>query len=284
MKSEADPFKILFYTLFALSAFASNSIFCRLALFEKSIDAASFTAIRLISGAATLVAVSSLSKKKTFPRNVRWPSAAMLFLYAAAFSFAYIRLTAGTGALVLFGTVQTTMLVSALRSGEQPHMGEWGGLLLALTGLIYLASPGLAAPSPIGFVSMVIAGISWGLYSLLGRRSIDPLADTTGNFLYSAPFALMLPLLVFDRIHLTATGVSLAVVSGALASGIGYVAWYAALRGLTATRAATVQLTVPVLAGIAGVVWLSEHVSARLILSSMMILGGVGLAVYTGRD
>ncbi|RJQ59823.1 MAG: DMT family transporter [Desulfobacteraceae bacterium] len=282
MSSETDPLKIFFYTLFALTAFASNSIFCRLALSEGSIDAASFTAIRLISGAAALVMISYLSRKKISAPSRKWRSAAMLFFYAAAFSFAYTRLTAGTGALILFGAVQATMLIFALYSGEKPRAGEWVGLLLALSGLVYLASPGLSAPSPIGFVLMMIAGVSWGVYSLIGRRSSDPLADTTGNFLFSAPFALLVALFFIGKSDLSAKGVLLAASSGALASGLGYVAWYAALRGLASTRAAAVQLTVPVLTGIAGVVLLSEHISIRLLFSSVMILGGVGLAVHGG--
>ncbi|MCA1564170.1 MAG: DMT family transporter [Acidobacteria bacterium] len=267
----------------ALVAFAANSVLCRLALGGAAIDAASFTTVRLTSGAAVLLIISA-SVNKNLPssgRRLKFISALLLFLYAAAFSFAYTGLTTGTGALILFGSVQATMLAAALRSGERPHPFEWAGLALALAGLVYLVLPGLAAPPPVSSAFMAVAGISWGLYSLRGRGATDPLTDTTGNFVLALPLAFAVNLITpRGGAHVSTAGVLLAVLSGALASGVGYVVWYAALRGLTATRAATVQLPVPVLAAAGGVLFMSESVSLRLLLAATVILGGVALALF----
>jgi drug/metabolite transporter (DMT)-like permease len=273
--------KTFLCTAFALIAFAMNSVLCRLALGASAIDAASFSTVRLLSGAIALLLITALFKGKIPSlRRGNWTSAALLFLYAVAFSFAYIGLSAGTGALILFGSVQATMLIAALRAGERPHLLEWTGLLVALGGLIYLVFPGLAAPQPLRSALMAIAGISWGLYSLRGRRSAkEPLADTTNNFVCAVPLAVIVNLVMLRGTHVSAKGFFFAILSGALASGVGYVVWYAALKGLTATRAATVQLLVPVLAAIGGVMLLSEDISMRLVLSALMILGGVGLAL-----
>jgi drug/metabolite transporter (DMT)-like permease len=208
----------------------------------------------------------------------------MLFAYAVAFSFAYRTLSAASGALILFGAVQATMILAALGSGERPHFLEWLGLLLAVSGLVYLVSPGLSAQSPSGSALMGLAGISWGIYSLRGRRAGDPLADTGGNFVRALPLAAAVSCATLPHAHLSGEGVLLAAVSGALASGLGYVVWYAALRGLTATRAATVQLAVPAIAALGGVLFLSERVSVRLLLAAALILGGVGLAVASRRS
>jgi drug/metabolite transporter (DMT)-like permease len=272
--------KTLACTVFALVAFAMNSVLCRLALGASAIDAATFSTVRLFSGALTLLLISAAFKKgdSTSPRG-SWISAALLFLYAIAFSLAYISLSAGTGALILFGSVQATMLIYALRSGERPYLLEWAGLLLALIGLVYLVFPGLTAPSPSRSALMAVAGISWGFYSLRGRGTRDPLADTTGNFVRATPLVIAVNLVMLRDAHVSTKGFVFAVLSGALASGVGYVVWYTALKGLTATRAATVQLVVPVLAALGGVLLLSESVSTRLLLSALMILGGVGLAL-----
>jgi drug/metabolite transporter (DMT)-like permease len=203
----------------------------------------------------------------------------MLCLYAVAFSFAYLSLSTGTGALILFGSVQVTMIAVALASGERPHALEWVGLAIALAGLVALVLPGLTAPPFLGAALMATAGFAWGLYSLLGRGAVDPLGETASNFLRSVPLAAAVSLLTLDQAHLSPRGIVLAVVSGALTSGLGYVVWFAALRGLTATRAATVQLAVPVLAALGGVVTLAETVSLRLALAALLILGGIGLAV-----
>jgi drug/metabolite transporter (DMT)-like permease len=203
----------------------------------------------------------------------------MLFLYAVAFSFAYLSLSAGTGALILFGVVQATMILAGLLSGERPHVLQWAGLLIAVAGLVYLVFPGLSAPSPLGAALMALAGVAWGIYSLRGREARDPIAATAHNFIYSVPLVLGASVLMRTHVHLSVKGVLLALVSGALTSGLGYILWYAALRGLTATRAALVQLVVPVLAAVGGVLFLSESITLRLFISAVAILGGVILAM-----
>lgn len=272
--------QVTLLTTAAMLAFASNSLLNRLALGQETIDAVSYTTIRLTSGAVMLFVIAYLKREneKNFLRG-SWVSAAFLFLYATAFSFAYLSLTTGTGALILFGSVQMTMMIAALRSGERPHVLEWIGLFLALGGLVYLVFPGLSAPSPFGSVLMAVAGISWGFYSLRGRGSQNPLASTAGNFIYALPMVLVVLSISFRNISISSDGVIYAVLSGALASGLGYVLWYAALRGLTTTRAATVQLSVPVIAAWSGVVFLAEHVSTRLLIAGVLILGGIALAV-----
>jgi drug/metabolite transporter (DMT)-like permease len=267
------------YTAFALVAFTANSVLCRLALGANSIDAASFSAIRLVSGALVLLLVAAGRKNGTDEHKGTWISAFMLFLYAVAFSFAYVSLSAGTGALILFGSVQATMIITALWMGERPRMTEYLGLFVALAGLIYLVFPGLDAPSPLGAVLMSAAGASWGVYSLRGRGSTNPVTVTSDNFLKSTPFVLLVSLIFIKNIQINLTGAFLAFLSGALTSGIGYVAWYAALRELSATRAALVQLIVPVLAALGGVILLSEQLSVRLVLSTVLILGGVAKAL-----
>jgi drug/metabolite transporter (DMT)-like permease len=269
------------WTGFALVAFAANSVLCRLALGRAAIDAASFSTIRLASGAGVLLIITAVVNRKAPALGRGNPvSALFLFLYAAAFSFAYNGLGAGAGALILFGSVQATMILFALGSGERPRVLEWAGLGLALSGLVYLVFPGLAAAPPLlSSASMAVAGISWGLYSLRGRGAESPLVATTRNFVLALPPALIVNLLMLRAAHVSRTGVMLAVLSGALASGVGYVVWYAALRGLTATRAATVQLAVPVLAASGGVLFLSERITLRLLLAAFVILGGVALAL-----
>lgn len=277
---EPAPLRTLGLTIFALVAFASNSILCRLALGGGGIDPATFTSLRIVSGAVTLFALAALSRRgERPPRAGGWRSGFFLVLYAVAFSFAYVSLSAGTGALILFGCVQATMIAAALRSGERPGPLEWAGLVIALGGLVLLTAPGLSAPAPAGSLLMAVAGVAWGLYTLRGRGTADALLATTRNFLRAVPFALAVSLVMLSRREASPRGVLLAVASGALASGLGYVVWYAALRGLSATRAATVQLSVPVIAALGGVLFLSESVSPRLAGSALLILGGVGLAL-----
>lgn len=267
-------------TVAALVAFAANSLLCRLALGEARIDAASYTSLRLASGALVLWAIAALSGRSgAGSRGGAWSSAAMLFLYAGAFSFAYLTLDAGMGALILFGAVQVTMIFVGFREGHRPHWLEWLGLVTAFGGLIYLVAPGISAPSPLGSLLMAVAGVAWGLYSLRGRGAGDPVADTAANFTRAVPFALVLSLILMRGIEISPGGAWLAVLSGALASGLGYVLWYAALRGLTSTRAAVVQLSVPVLAAAGGVLWLDEALTQRLVVASVVVLGGVGLAI-----
>jgi drug/metabolite transporter (DMT)-like permease len=271
--------RTLVFTGFALIAFATNSVLCRMALWESAIDPAGFTAVRLASGAVTLLLVSAVFRGKpgSMPGG-SWASGAALFIYAAAFSFAYVSLSAGTGALILFGAVQATMILFALWSGERLRAQGWIGLVLALAGLVYLVSPGLEAPSAAGSALMAAAGISWGIYSLRGRNGADPLAATTGNFVRTLPLVAGLSVLALQKSTLSTKGILLAAASGSAASGLGYVVWYFALRGLAATQAATVQLAVPVLAALGGVIFLSEDISMRLLLSAIMILSGIRLA------
>ena len=261
-------------------AFAANSILCRGALAGSRIDAASFSTLRLVSGALILWILHKLLRKPTDPaRGGSWASAAFLLLYAVPFSFAYKALATGTGALILFGAVQATMLIAALGAGERPHPLQWLGLLGATAGLIYLVLPGLGAPEPIGSVLMAVAGVAWGFYSLRGRDSDHPLADTAGNFLRSVPMVAIVSLASLSDFHITPTGGLLAIASGALASGVGYSIWYAALAGLSATVASTVQLSVPIIAAAGGVIFMAEDITPRLFISSVFILGGVGIAL-----
>jgi drug/metabolite transporter (DMT)-like permease len=276
--------KIFLYTVLALIAFAANSLLCRLALSRNAIDAATFSAVRLASGALILLIIAfAVNRKSAFSSNADAVSAFWLFLYAIAFSFAYLSLSAGTGALILFGAVQATMIIYVLFKGERFFRSEWVGLLLAIAGLIYLLLPGLSAPSVSGAALMLVAGIAWGFYSLLGRGAQNPLTNTANNFLYSLPFvfAVNLAILLFGNPHVSTNGILLAILSGAVTSGLGYVIWYAALKGLTSIQAAMVQLAVPVLAAISGVIILSETLSLRLIISAIMILGGIALAVLS---
>jgi drug/metabolite transporter (DMT)-like permease len=267
-------------TLIAMIAFAANSLLCRMALGEQQIDAASFTAVRVLSGALILTLFMLPHWRRGGRRSeLNWRTALMLFAYMIFFSFAYLSLSAGTGALLLFGAVQLTMILAALRAGERFTPGSWGGLLLAVAGLVYLVSPGITAPDPIGAVFMLIAGMAWGLYSLLGRRAKNPLEATAHNFLLAAPLAIATSVLFIGDFHISAHGLWLAIASGAVASGLGYVVWYAALRGLTSTRAATVQLSVPVIAAIGGVLLLSEPMTLRLVLASAATLGGIALVL-----
>ena len=266
-------------TSLAMIAFAANSVLCRLALGDGHMDAASFASVRVISGALVLAAIVLYRSAGPVPRDADWRAALALFVYMAFFSFAYLSLGAGTGALVLFGAVQLTMFIVALRSGEAFSAISWVGLSLAIAGLVYLVSPGVTAPDPRGAILMAVAGIAWGIYSLLGRQAADPTRATAWNFLLSVPLVVVTSLIFIDQLHATSFGIALAVASGVLASGFGYVIWYAALRGLAATSAATVQLSVPVIAAIGGVVLLSEDLTLRLLIASAATLGGVAIVL-----
>jgi drug/metabolite transporter (DMT)-like permease len=273
--------RTILFTIAALIGFAGNSLLCRMALAERHIDAASFTGVRLASGALVL-ALLAWSRPRTDARPGSWTSAAALVLYAAPFSFAYLRLGAGVGALVLFATVQATMIGWGILRGERPRPSVWIGLGLALVGLVALTMPGATAPDPLGTFAMIVAGAGWGSYSLRGRTTVgDPLVATAGNFVRSVPFAIAIVLghAMLAQLQSDALGLSLAIASGAIASGLGYSLWYAALRGLTATRAAVLQLVVPVLATAGGVALLGEVVEARLVGAGAVILLGVGMAI-----
>ena len=266
-----------------MAFFAANSLVARLALRAGEIDAASFTAIRIASGAAALalLAVWRGGGARATGRHGSWRAALALFSYATAFSFAYLSLNAGVGALALFAAVQITMLAIGIARGELPSAAEWAGLALAFGGLIYLVSPGLAAPSPAGVLLMAVAGVAWGCYSLEAKGVRDPIAATAGNFARAVPLAALTlaAAVAAGRPHATWSGAALAAASGAIASGIGYAIWYTALKDLRTSGAAIVQLTVPVLTAAAGVLLLGERFTLRLALASCAILGGVALAV-----
>ncbi|HET8947688.1 MAG TPA: DMT family transporter [Candidatus Polarisedimenticolia bacterium] len=279
VSSRSLPGATIALTLLALLAFAANSLLCRLALGAGHIDAASFTTLRLLSGAIVLALLVLL--RATGRRSVggSWPAAFALALYAVPFSFAYLRLTAGSGALLLFGAVQGTMLAAGLAAGERPGAATWSGFAAALAGLLVLVAPGVTAPEPFAALLMAASGIAWGVYSLLGRGASEPTAATAGNFLRAAPLAALVSLAGHAGAHLDRTGVVLAIVSGAVTSGLGYVLWYQVLPQLGAVRAAIAQLAAPAFAAIGGVAFLGEAATARLIGAAALILGGVGLAL-----
>lgn len=278
MTSSISPVRIASFSALALVGFAANSLLCRAALAGGAIDPASFTAVRIASGAVTLWLLVALRGRSTAIGG-SWPSGLALFAYAAAFSFAYLSLPTGSGALLLFGAVQLTMIGSGLLRGERLGSAQWGGLLLAFGGLAWLLWPGVAAPPMLPAALMIAAGVAWGLYSLRGKREGDPLRVTAGNFLRATPMALLLCLPWLGSLYADASGLALAVASGALASGVGYALWYAALPALRATTAASLQLGVPVLAAFAGVLFLSERVDLRLVVASLAVLGGIAMVI-----
>lgn len=274
--------RVIALTSLAMIAFAGNSLLCRVALKHTSIDAASFTTIRLASGAVMLWLVVRM-KGGTHAGAGNWLSALALFVYAAGFSFAYVSLPAATGALLLFGAVQATMISHGVWAGERLLKPQIAGLVLALGGLVGLLLPGLSAPPLYGSVLMLGAGVAWGVYSLRGKGAGDPTRVTAGNFLRAVPIAAVLSVSMLDGASLDRAGFWYAVSSGALASGIGYAIWYTAIPALKATSAATVQLSVPVIAALGGIVFLGESVTLRLVLASIAILGGIALVILEKR-
>ena len=273
---------MLALTALAMLAFAANSLLCRLALRDTGIDAASFTSVRIVSGALVL-ALLARSRAAAPLAAGSWISALALFAYAAAFSFAYLSLSAATGALLAFGAVQVTMIFGAWRRGERLSPAQQAGLAVAMAGLLALLWPGLSAPPLAAAVLMLVAGAAWGVYSLRGARGHDPLRATAGNFLRAVPISLALSAAMLASATPTSAGVAYAVASGALASGVGYAIWYTALRGLRATSAASVQLSVPLLAALGGVLWLGEPFSARLGVAAVAVLGGVAVVLNVRR-
>ena len=283
IKSNNYLLKIIILPSLALIAFAANSVLCRLALGEHAIDASNFTVIRLLSGVIVLLAIIKLRRNKTgSPTKGSWLASFMLFLYAITFSFAYITLDTGTGALILFGSVQITMILLSLLSGTRLHSTEWAGVAVAFTGFVYLILPGVTTPSAIGFLLMTMAGIAWGIYTLMGRDSKSPLMDTAYNFFRTVPVVVILALVAMKNANFSSEGILLAAISGGITSGIGYTIWYIALGGLSATQAAVLQLLVPVIAALGGIIFVSEIVTVRLMVSAAMILGGI-LLVVLGR-
>ena len=268
-------------TTLALIAFAANSVLNRLALSEGSIDAPSFTIIRLLSGAIVLFIILLIKnqQKPSSASKGSWVSSLMLFTYAITFSLAYITLDTATGALILFTAVQLSMLIISLFKGSRLSSNEWIGTLIAFFGFVYLVYPDIGTPSVKGFILMSVAGTAWGVYTLNGRGTTDALADTAYNFIRTIPFVFVLLLISFSNSNYSTQGIVLAVISGAITSGIGYTVWYEALKGLSSTQAAVVQLSVPVLAALGGVIFVSESISQRLIISIVFILGGILMVV-----
>jgi drug/metabolite transporter (DMT)-like permease len=274
--------QILLFTALSMIAFAGNSLLCRMALRHTGIDAASFTSIRILSGALVLWLIIRVRRERIATAG-SWYSALALFAYAAGFSFAYVSLPAGTGALLLFGAVQATMISYGLWSGEQLRGRQVAGLLLAFAGLFGLLLPGLSAPPLRGAILMLAAGIAWGIYSLRAKGAIDPTRVTAGNFIRAVPFVAALSIAMLPSASLDGSGIAYAIASGAVASGVGYAIWYKALRGLKSTSAATVQLSVPVIAAIGGIAFLGEPVTLRLLIASIAILGGIALVTFDPR-
>jgi drug/metabolite transporter (DMT)-like permease len=272
-------------TAAAMIAFAANSLLCRAALAGGYADAASFTTLRLASGALALGVLARARGSAVPLSGFAWGSALALFAYAMAFSLAYLRIPAGAGALLLFAAVQLTMIGAGLRGGERPRALEWAGLVVSLAGLVMLTRPGLSRPDPTGAALMLVAGAAWGVYSLRGRGAGDAVAANASSFARAVPLALAASAVIglLGATRLTLAGGLLAIASGALSSGLGYAVWYAALRGLSATRAAIVQLSVPPLAALGGVLVLGEDVTLRLVLASVLILGGIALAILGHR-
>jgi drug/metabolite transporter (DMT)-like permease len=284
--SAMNPARLIVLTSLAMIAFASNSLLCRFALKQTNIDAASFTLIRILSGAAALWIIMSVLGRTSSTEKAResrmhgsWVSALALFAYAAAFSFAYVHLPAGTGALLLFGAVQATMILWGFGKGERLDAIQVAGIVVALTGLVVLLFPGLTAPPIGGSLLMITAGIAWGIYSLRGKGEKNPVAATTGNFVRAVPLAIAVSAAMSPWMRFDPLGMTYAVISGAITSGVGYVIWYSALPGLKAVSAATVQLSVPVLAATGGILLLSEPISVRYLLASIAVLGGIALVV-----
>lgn len=267
--------RVILQVMLAMSAFAANSLLCRVVLTQTATDPASFTIIRMLAGAGTLSVIVLLRKRES-GNNGSWQGAFSLLVYAAAFSFAYVELPAGTGALLLFGSVQATMVITGLYQGERLRILQWVGLLTAFCGLVVLVSPGIHAPDPYSATLMAIAGMAWGSYSLLGRKHGDPLKATAGNFLKAAPFSLLL-LPFADSID--SAGATFAVLSGSISSGVGYAIWYSILPSLKAAQAASVQLTVPVIAAAAAIFILGESPTLSLVIASVAILGGIALVI-----
>lgn len=270
-------------TAISMLAFAANSILARLALAEHSIDPLAYTGIRLASGALVLAVIAHLHIHRSGVKGLSiggsWAGALALLLYAITFSIAYMMIGAGTGALVLFASVQIGMLAWAIIKGDRPRLLEWLGIGIAFAGLAYLVSPGLAAPRISGVLLMAIAGVSWGAYSLIGRGSRSPLADSAGNFVRGAPMGIVLIFAGLWSFQPSWKGLIYALASGMIASGLGYIIWYTVLPDLSRTRAAFVQLTVPAIAAAGGVAFIGEPVTLRLSIAMVAIIGGVALGL-----
>jgi len=265
-------------TVLSLLAFAGNSVLCRIALKETEIDAATFTSVRLISGALVLCLISIVFRRKQRGKG-NWTSAFALFVYAAAFSFAYISLSAATGALILFASVQASMIGHSVWRGDRFQTPQILGLGVAFTGLVGLLLPGLSSPPLIPSVLMLASGVAWAVYTLRGKGAGDPTRVTSGNFLRAAVVSLPLLVLFLSDVNFDSVGMVYAIASGAIASGLGYSLWYSVLPWLKATSAATVQLSVPMIAAFGGILMLGESLTLRFVFASLAILGGIALVL-----
>ena len=272
--------KIAFYTLLALVAFAGNSILCRLALGNEQIDAASFAAIRLLSGVAFLLLIFKFSNQKEQPESKgSWVSALMLFVYAITFSYAYISLETGIGALILFASVQFTMVISSLFLGNKITALQWVGVTMAFLGFVYLVFPTLSTPSAKGFSLMLVAGIAWGFYTLLGSASKNPLSDTLYNFSKTLPLVLVLLFFTVSQASFSSKGILIAVIAGGITSGVGYAIWYSVLTEISAIKASVLQLSVPVISALGGALFSDEAITIRLVISTAIIISGILIVV-----
>jgi drug/metabolite transporter (DMT)-like permease len=284
MPATRAPLWTFALTVATMTAFAANSLLCRAALRGQAIDAASFTAIRLVSGALVLIAITRARRgagDASGRSDGSWLSALALAAYAIAFSYAYLQLGAGAGALLLFGSVQLTMITGGLVRGERPSPRQWIGLLVAATGMVMINLPGLDSPPVAGAALMIAAGIGWGIYSLRGRGATRPIVTTAENFVRSVPFAAVFgAIAIAAPAQVTAPGVILAVASGGVASGLGYCLWYAVLPSLGAARAAIVQLSVPVIAAGGAILLLDEPLRRHVAIGGAIILGGLALALW----
>ena len=270
------------YTVITMLAFSGNSLLCRMALKETSIDAASYTSIRLLSGAAMLWILMRWQHKAPLKLGT-WHSAAALFVYAIALSFSYRSINAGAGALMLFGAVQLTMILAGFISGERMSALQSLGFVAALAGLVILVSPSVEAPSIVDSILMLASGIAWGVYSLFGRRQSDPVAATAGNFLRAALLSILMSIFTLSWLQLDTRGICYAVLSGAVTSGIGYVLWYRVLRHMSAITASTIQLSSPLITTFGGVMLLGEAFTRNLLIASLLILGGIRLVLRYGK-
>ena len=276
------PPRLIFLTTLTMIAFAANSVLCRMALKETALDAASFTSLRLLSGAAMLWLLMRWQRQAPLQHGT-WRSALALFIYAVALSFAYRSINTGAGALMLFGAVQATMLIAGFIAGERMSRLQSAGFVAALAGLVILVSPGVEAPSVLDSLLMLASGVAWGIYSLWGRGLANPAAATAGNFLRAAPLALVLVGIALPWLQWDVRGALYAVLSGALTSALGYVLWYRVLQHLRAMTASTVQLSAPIIAALGGVLLLGESFTADLLLASVLILGGIWLVLRYGK-
>lgn len=276
--------RTLLLTTVAMTAFAGNSLLCRAALRDTAIDAATFTSVRLVSGALMLWLLLSLRGNRMAVKQGSWGSALALFVYAGAFSYAYGGLSAAMGALLLFGAVQATMISIGIVRGNRPRLLQWTGFMVAFCGLVGLLLPGLTAPPLFSSLVMISAGIAWGVYSLRAKGAGEPTAVTTGNFIRAVPMTLVLSVVMMSDVSIDMAGMGYAIASGAVASGMGYAVWYMALPLLQATTAATVQLSVPVIAAVGGVLVLSEPLTIRLTVAGFAILGGIAVVIFAGQD